>query len=729
MALAIIEPAEPGAGGPRFRIDIGSNAYYSYSIGGRETVRSNGLTVLAEPTFTSGLAGPLPPSQRGRGFLDVPLERFDRKHRSIQLASFRTKDRSGPAISDVVSLPLGDPGYPDVPPPALFERFPGERARALCLAQSEDCMTTATQSVPYSYQRSQDYSSALFLDALTSLLPKVLPSIGSVLGGLFGGSGGGGGGNGNAAPNPLAALGNPETIKAITDLIQQISKAKSVERGVLYTDHAAHRAASLALSTYRREFSDAMVAPALLAALPALMPMLEKVLNPETLKAIMENVSPSKLIGTVSDAVGNFAKLGMEDNKQLQEHLERLNPGVKNEELMKLLEGLSTGEARAGSKLNYKRVESVKLSLLDTTPQTIYGRSRLAYHYGRDLSFPLAVETPRPIAQGTLEITLKEAATLKVLYEKRLRVADVANGPLATVPVVPWSALSRLRAGDDYLLGLALSWPGARGGPRRGTAVSQLVTLVRDYAFDRIEESSPSLVPLADATRDRDFWHRIWDRAFEARGLTRVRLACSYCYVLESERTSNVRMETKSKLEESAETKRHEGKLKSGMILSPDALSRLIPRLSGNRRPALSEAQLAALRTPDFVDRFNQEAKTEVEFKGRRGESAALWAYPELKLCEVVLKRVAKVNEHGHIEGLDEETVTFPLPAIVHFVGASSAEDAGTGGELDGLKLAFDQKVGLHPANLERRPAAPLRARASALTRRRSLAGGRHGRW
>jgi len=676
VALAIIAPSEPGPRGRRFRIEIGSNRFYSYAIGGPETVRSNGLTLLADPTYTSEIVGPLGPAQLGRAFIDVPAERFDRTHRCIQLASFRTRDRVGPAISNVISLPLGDPGDGELLPPALFGRGDRQRTSAQSIALVEDgTMMTAAQSVPYSYQRSHDYSSALFLDALTSLLPKVLPSIGSLLGGLFGGggSGGGTGAGGTAPPSPLAALGNPETIKAITELLQQISKAKSVDRAVVYTDHATHQAASLALSTYRREFSEAMIAPALLAALPALMPMLEKVLNPETLKAIMENVSPAKLIGTVSDAIGNFAKLGMENTKQIQDHLERLNPGVKNEELYKLLEGLSTGEARAGSKLNYKRVENVKLGLVDTTPQTIYGRSRLAYHFGQDLSFPLMLETPKPLRQATLEVSLKEAGTLRVVYEKRLRLAAVDTGLLEPLPVIPWSALSRLRAGEDYLLGFALAWPGKQSQPKRGTAVSQLITLVKDYAFDRVEESSPNLVPLADATRDRDYWHRIWDQTFEDKGLTRVRLGCSYCYVLESERSSNARMETKSKLDPNPETKRHEGKLKSGMLLSPDSLSRLIPRLSGNRSPALTEAQLAALRTSDFVDRFNQEAKTEVEFKGRRGESVALWVYPELKLCDVVLKRIAKVDEHGRVAALEEETVSFPMPAIIHFIGASSA--------------------------------------------------------
>ena len=671
MALAIIEPAETGRDGPRFRIDIGTNGFYSYAIGGKETTRQNGIEMLLDPTYSSPVLGPLPPSARGRAFIDVPSARFDREHRRVQLASFRTKDRLGPAISTIVSVSPVGPALDDLPPPALFTEPRGfARAQGADMEAGVKMTMTRAQHVPYSYQRSAGYSSAMFLQAITSLLPQLLPAVGSLFGGITGG-------NAKAGSPPgadiLAKLGSPETIKLITDLVKQISTAKALGSTVGYRDRYAQEAAAMALTRYRHEFSEAKVAPALLAALPALMPVIEKVLNPETMKAIMENVSPAKLIGTVSESVANFAKLGLESDKQLQDHLERLNPGVKNPELYKLLEGLSTGEARAGSKLRYKRVDAVKLRLSETTSQTLYGRSRLAYRYGQDLAFPLDVETPKRIRGGVLEVSLKEAATLKIVYEKQHKVDAIATGPIDLVPAIPWSALSRVRAGDDYMLTLALCWTSSKGGPKRGTAVSQLITLVSEYAFDRVEESSPEMVALKDANRDRDFWHRIWDRTFQERGLTRLRFSCEYCYVLDGERESNARMETRSKIEKGDETTRSEGQIKSGMILSPDALNKLIPRVSGGADQSLPEPQLEALRTPDFIERFNQAAKTQVDFKGRRGESAALWVYPEMKLREIVLKKIGAVNPNGHVQDFEEVTVKFPMPAMVHFVGTSSA--------------------------------------------------------
>lgn len=531
--------------------------------------------------------------------------------------------------------------------------------------------TALAENVPYSYQRAETYSSAMFLQAITAILPQVLPALGSLLGGIA--KAPTGGGDAARPPSPLARLADPETAKLLAELLRQISGAKSLGRSLAYRDPETQRAAAHALSRYRHEFSEAKVAPALLAAIPALMPIIEKVLNPETMKAIMENVSPAKLVGTVTDAVGNFAKLGMQDTKQLQEHLERLNPGVRNPELYKLLEGLSTGEARAGSKLRYTRTDRVELALTGTSPHTLYGRSRLAYRYGQDLSFPLDVKTPRPLRNATLEVSVKEAATLRIVHEKRHRLDEVVDGPLEPVPSVPWNALSRLRAGDDYLLSLVLCWPGRKGAPKRGTALSQLITLVGDYAFDRVEDSAPDLVALDDADRDREFWHKVWDQTFADRGLTRVRMSCEYCYVLEGQRHANARMPTKTRLQDDAASRRREGSLKGGLILSADALNTLLPRVSSGAEQPLADAQLDALRMPDFVDRFNQCAKTQVDFKGRRGESAALWVYPEMKLREVVLKKIGSVNAHGHVETFEEETVRFPMPAMVHFVGASSA--------------------------------------------------------
>ena len=68
---------------------------------GRTASRCSSIRCSPRPVL-----GPLPPAARGRTALDVPLDQFDKEHRRMQLASFRTKDRMGPAISGIVVVPV-----------------------------------------------------------------------------------------------------------------------------------------------------------------------------------------------------------------------------------------------------------------------------------------------------------------------------------------------------------------------------------------------------------------------------------------------------------------------------------------------------------------------------------------------------------------------------------------------------------------------------------------------
>ena len=276
----------------------------------------------------------------------------------------------------------------------------------------------------------------------------------------------------------------------------------------------------------------------------------------------------------------------MEDAKQLQEHLERLNPGVKNPELYKLLEGLSTGEVRAGSKLKYRRVDGVKLSLCRDDVADVYGRSRLAVPLRSGLVVPAGCrDAQRRSRNATLEVCLKEAWHAEDRPREAPRVDSVELAPSNRRPRSRGAPSRRFAPATTTALVDAVLERQERQ-PKRGTAVTQLITLVNEYAFDRVEDASPDLVPLNDVDRDREFWHRVWDQTFDERGLTRVRLSCEYCYVLEGPAHGQRPDADEDEDRRRQGVARREGKLKSGMILSPDALSRLIPRLSSGAKPS-----------------------------------------------------------------------------------------------------------------------------------------------
>ena len=235
-------------------------------------------------------------------------------------------------------------------------------------------------------------SAPMSFAALLPLLNNLLPLAGNLLGGLFNKGGGtpAAGGEGAAASGPdLKSILTPENIKAVTDLITQLleqnktATAKSLSDAVsptllgyspaiapvlckLLTPEAiaaignnpqklyaaiadafvklpdneliAIKQELLKLrpleSTIKNPptvYSEAKIAPALLAALPALMPLLEKALDPNVINAIGDQ--PTKLLDKVQNGLLNL-------NKEQYRHIEAILPkGVNADDVIKQMLG------------------------------------------------------------------------------------------------------------------------------------------------------------------------------------------------------------------------------------------------------------------------------------------------------------------------------------------------------------------------------------------------------
>jgi hypothetical protein len=195
----------------------------------------------------------------------------------------------------------------------------------------------------------------------------------------------------------------------------------------------------------------------------------------------------------------------------------------------------------------------------------------------------------------------------------------------------------------------------------------QLMTLVGEYSFDRIEAAGQT-VPLNDVDRFRPYWHKVWQGDF-TNDLRQIEFQCKYYYTLENNRSENARMETVTQLlqEDMAGRK---SRMKSGLIVSPYGLNELLGQLATH--PRLSEAELSALVGTEFKQRFHHAARTNVKFRGKPGETVALWVYPEVKLQQVVLKKAENTNANGLVQALKEHPVYFPVPAVAHFIGVGT---------------------------------------------------------
>jgi hypothetical protein len=668
MALAILRlsrvPGSPGT--VAFTADLGSNRCYQVVVGDDAVDKSRGFPVLEAPIYTSPIAGPLPESAMGRTSIEVPVARFDRDHRTVQLWSFRTRERDAPAVSDIVRVPVASrASAPDDLPPIAFSM------RHDMQPYSHQSQYTATApwtgASALAFREARPISQAMFLGSLLPILKDIVPKVLPMIGNLFGGGGGGGKANGTAPP-VLQNLMKPETIQLITKFLEQLQAPVTTPPGGTPPTPTPQQS-SLAFSA--DGYSHAAIAPALLAALPALAPLLEKVLTPETIKAVLDHADPTKVIGAVTDSVKEIGKLGLDFDKQSNEHLRALNPMGVHGAVDDLLKGMgfaasaSKGVTVEKGEPAYRRVESVELGFAGASPVMIHGRSRVCYRLGSEVAFALTVKTPRPIAEARLSLLLKDPSTRKILVRKSFPIAQAVNGPIATRIALAKEDTERLKAGEEYLVCAYLLWKNGKGKVI-GTSRTQMITLIEEYLFDRIEEGP--VVPLNDVAKYRAFWHKVWQGSF-TKELFKVDFDGKYYYTLDPERQANTPIATSTTFDKDDERVKH-GRLKSGMSTTLGVLNALVPHISD--ATPLNEAQLTALRSSDFVGRVNSAARFSAVLSGKPGTNGAIWVYPEVKLHEVVLYKAASADADSHVRELTEQRVRFPLPVTIHVIGARS---------------------------------------------------------
>ncbi len=471
-----------------------------------------------------------------------------------------------------------------------------------------------------------------------------------------------------------------------------LSLEQSLIPGTLPQSLSTANGVSPVTSEYVEEMS---VPVALATCLPSLMPLMDKVMTRKMRRMLMDdNISERKRMGLITNGLmdvtrgfrgvrrnfpdrsshdRSFHDRSFHDRSRFGRHhydAFSLMETDGNKQVNALVEGLSIGLSAPDPTLDYDRVESVKLEFTEETTLMMQGRSRLLYSQDQTIAFPLEVETPRRITKGILQIIVKDPNTLEVLIEEKYPLEHITSGSLSVVPKLSPQRLRSLETNEEYLVCAVLVWEAKSRKTNRkkrlGTSMSQLITLVGEYCFDRIEGTG-EVIPLSDVDRFRPYWHKIWEGDFR-NYIRHTSLDCKYYYALEPGRTNHARMETVTQIEPTGGS-RQAGRLKTGLILSAYRLNELLGQISDY--PMLDEAQLTALLSSEFQEQFSHCARDSVEFRGRRGDTVGLWVYPEFKLQRVLLKQVGETNNNGQVLALAEQTVYFPMPAVVHFIGVS----------------------------------------------------------
>ena len=218
MGLALLNYDDGDDRHTRFRINLGSNRYWTYAIGNEEKIRQHGLNIIQDRKYTSPILGPLPEHSLGRETLMVPSRLFDRRNRYIQLISFRDRNMVGPAFSEIHEVLQPGPALTELPV-IEFKKESGKVYTSLSSPQPVDMVPCKV--------REMEYSQAHFLNFLGPLVQGVLPQLGNLLGPLLGGgkggAKGGAGGAGGIVQGLIKLLENPETMKSLTGLLGQVA--------------------------------------------------------------------------------------------------------------------------------------------------------------------------------------------------------------------------------------------------------------------------------------------------------------------------------------------------------------------------------------------------------------------------------------------------------------------------------------------------------------------------
>ena len=58
--------------------------------------------------------------------------------------------------------------------------------------------------------------------------------------------------------------------------------------------------------------------------------------------------------------------------------------------------------------------------------------------------------------------------------------------------------------------------------------------------------------------------------------------------------------------------------------------------------------------------------------KGREGDTATLWSYPEISLYKLYLSKIGNIDDYGQVVTIESIEKLIPKPDLIHFIGTKS---------------------------------------------------------
>jgi hypothetical protein len=608
MALAYLKYMGTSGGQYRFIADIGTNQFYQYRIGSMERDKRVYRNIDTVAHISLPVRQPSNNPFRTEFILTVPTALFDRDNRFIQLVSFRTIDKKSISTSDIVivSLVLKDE-------PLLTQKELLHYSKSTSIMDTY--ISPETRNIAYG-QEASNMSEAMFWDALVRGVTSILPAATNILKGIGGGgSASGGAGNiiktvidtvgklpspvANAAPAasshrqptaspssnaPIDLAGiigqvaplvsrflSPESANAVgsepnqlinlileivTRFLQNPSAAPSVLSGLSggqSLNSEANGSASF-LNNFGAppQYSEAKIAPALLAALPALMPVIEKALNPETINALGD--LGTKPIKAVQDFLNAGTDASIKVTQQYLQGAERANPGVNDPSADAILMAMSFCAEPIQRSMSFTIDPRIQIDFVNNTMVNFQGKEKIVYLRKQAAHFHIKISTnhpnppTRPIPKAIIQLMVQQPDTLKILFEKKFRLKDIKlNSTIDNIALTP-EEMASLPVNESLKVMVNFMWQGKSGITKLGTFKNHYITLSDSYIFDKMEEAVKTKISLNDVVKHRAFWHKVWEGGLTESRHWNLVFDLKYCYVFNPTTTALGKMETKKKI-------------------------------------------------------------------------------------------------------------------------------------------------------------------------------------
>lgn len=644
MALAYLRHEGSFGNKHQFSFDIGQNVFYSLIVGNETQKRSKyGLTFVDDAYYQTPLTK-VHLSALGKGKIQLSNQILKDKNAYVQLVSHADQQKNGTTYSDIIRLRRH----------MSLNNQPDETLMPALGFTNQQTMETTNILYSELTKKEEQYSDTMFIQGLLAAVPAVVstavPVIKSVIAGLGGASG-----VASIVGSLLASAGANASKQTVNNIQTAAKKAKGSDitspEFVALIKMILENMPKSEKPKAPETIAKAQAAP---AALLALLPLLQKVITPEVMKSIIN--TPDKMFNSIIDGA---AKL----NKQEMDHLERLNPGVDDPSIERILASMSLSMKSNEQAIKFKRTDRVELNY------DLKGEHNVsAFMKDSTITIPLSINTPKTISRAIIQVIIKDAETLSVFAEKKFKQEQIqSDSPIEGIQFSP-KELSKIPVNRNMLLCTSVIWKNTKG-EKIGTYKKTLISFTSAYLFGFIKQAIGEPILLNDVVAHRNFWHKVWENDLDGK-TKRALLSVKYYYQLEPDKQSNTQNKTRVKWdnpEQLGEERKITGKLKSGFEASLSVLNHILPQVS--EYPSLSQVQLNALSAHYALSDITYLAAPKLLFKDK---PTALWVFPELKIHEIILKKVSSVNSNGQPTAFTEEAVHFGIPSDLYFIGLGS---------------------------------------------------------